>query len=298
MARLLDEDAAAVAELRGEAGASRRRPSRPQPAEAAPAEAAPASRRAPSRPAARSSLSRSRSRGRTGASPAAAQRRPPPPQPTPASSRGSRGARGEQPRRSRSRRAEPRRELPRPPRRAAAKPAAQQTPTKQWVVKRAAARPAPRPRSSGRARRGDDLAQPRPARSDACVGPARTLVRPGARGRHRSVTTPTGPPCSACSGRKGSAARCPRRRRAQHARLAARRRGRVEGRARALRPDGLRRPRRPHSPTLPVGRDRGARDRLPGREGAARRAAARRRAGCGSTAPDARTSRPGGSTSG
>ena len=105
-----------------------------------------------------------------------------------------------------------------------------------------------------------------------------TLVRQGSRLPSRSATAPTGPLCSACSGRRATGASVPATT-AELDTLAARLAGEnawkgalaVSGRTTFA--DRAARTRRP----LQVGRARGARDRPRGREGAADRAAARRR---------------------
>ena len=162
---------------------------------------------------------------------------------------------------------------------AAAKPAKPRTPTKQWVVKRAGrgARRRARDRARGRPWRADDLAQPCPPRSDACIGAARTLVRQGSRSRLEAPRRRLGSCARRAPGAGEPDVGARDESRAQHAGRAARRQGHMEGRAGRVQPDDLRRPCRGTRRPVPVGRDRSARDRPRGREGSPDRSAARRR---------------------
>ena len=308
MARLLDDDAAALEEL-GEIAAgreaaagrgySRSRPRRPRPFRPRPCR--PTLPRPP-----RPQPSRLRSAVATPAAAAEASPRPllrrtPPQQPTQRSSRRPAPAEqapsnvvapapAEPSSETESRPAPAPAPSPSRPRRA--------TPTKQWVVKRAGAAPALAPEIEHE--HGEPtiwlnraLPDPTPASARLARSFARDLA--AASKRHGADWAAVLGVLRA-QGERGSVPATAAELDTLASRLAGENAWKgalaVSGRtAFADRAAGARRP-------LQVGRDRGARDRLRGREGAAHRAAARRRATCGSTTPAARISPPGGSTSG
>ena len=153
----------------------------------------------------------------------------------------------------------PLRRRPRP----SARRAAKASPAKKWVVKRAAAPPAKAPEVE--VERGGEptiwLNRALPG-SDSGVRPAAPRLREAARRqleepRRRLGRRARRPPRAGRAGRRARVG--PRARRARSPDGGNRR---LEGRARALRPDRLRRPRRRVRRPLPLRRHRGARQRL------------------------------------